>query len=158
MNKRIKSVIERMFGRIKKTERIRTQLLFVRPYGTITVPEIDLGGVLQLCCVRVPDDAFFEGSYWANYGPKPSDDDPNVFIAPVFLRPYARPCLDSYCWQCVTYGDFLTTESGVVILDAPNIFAWEGYERPKTKIDYNFDRRRLEKSQAALMALVQKTE
>lgn len=144
-----RSMIE-VFGKLKSVEKIRTEILFVRPYGNIMVPDIPLGPGLYLCAARIGDDRFFEDGYWANWGPKLSDDDPDVFIVPVALKPYAvGVCVN---WARVIYGDFVTTESGAIVLDVPNVSAWEGYVRPG-KRDANFDRQRLETSAMILKSM-----
>lgn len=147
MTDQSKMSMEKAFGKVKSVEKIRTEILFVRPYGGITVPNIDLGPGLYLCAARIGDDKFFNDGYWANWGPAPSDDDPDVFIVPVALKPYAVTMYN--LWSRVDYGDFITTESGVIVLDVLNMSTWEGYTRPG-KRDANFDRRRLEKSAEAL--------
>lgn len=153
MNKQVKKSMERAFGKRKFVEGIRTEILFVHPYGDITVPSIDIGPGIYLCAARIPDDKFFQEGYWANWGPKPSDDDSDVFVVPVALKPYAVDMCSN--WARVLYGEFVTTESGVIVLDVPDMFAWEGYSRPG-KRDANFDRRRLEKSAAALKTMAGK--
>lgn len=150
VNAKTTRVVTSVFGKIRMIETIRTDLLFVFPYGDITVPDIELGGDLRFCAVRVPDDNFYEGCYWANYGPKPTDGDPDVFVLPVVIKPWAE-CMCAN-WARVVRGDFVTTESGVIVLDVDSLFAWEGYDRPG-KRNYNFDRRRLEKSAVALKVL-----
>lgn len=150
MNKQAQKSMIKVFGRLKFVEKIRTEILFVHPYGDITVPDIQLGPGLYLCAARIGDDKFFEDGYWANWGPKPSDDDPDVFIVPVALKPYAVDMCGN--WARVIYGDFVTTESGVIVLDVSNMFAWEGYTRPG-KRDANFDRRRLEQSATILKSM-----
>ena len=143
--------MEAAFGKAKKTEIIRTEILFRLPYGDIAVPDIALGQGLRFCVARMPDEDFYEGAYWVSYGPKPSDGDPDVFVVPVTLEPYQETWAE--IWQRVMSGCFVTTESGVIVLDVGSMFAWEGYERPG-KRNYGFDRRRLEKSAAALKAMV----
>ena len=150
MNVKAQRVMQSVFGKVKQIERIRTNILFVKPYGSITVPDVELGMGLGLYVARVPDAEFYEGAYWASYGPKPCDENPDLFVVPVFVKPYAQTLCDN--WAIVTSGSFLTTTSGVIVLDADGVFAWEGYNRPN-KRDYNYDRRRLEKSAAALKAL-----
>ena len=150
MNQQAQKSMIKAFGRLKSVEKIRTEILFVHPYGDITVPDIQLGLSLYLCAARIGDDKFFEDGYWANWGPKPSDDDPDVFIVPVALKPYAVDMCGN--WARVTCGDFVMTESGVIVLDVPNMFAWEGYTRPG-KRDAGFDRRRLEQSATILKSM-----
>ena len=153
MNKRDEKAVSSVFGAIRKTEMIRTQILLAHPYGDITVPDVKLREGQYLMVARAPDDKFFEGAYWANYGPKPSDDDPDAFVVPVLVKSYMAGWFNN--WQHVTYGDFVTTASGVIVLDVQDSFAWEGYQRPG-KRDYNYDRRRLAMSAAALKSLAAK--
>lgn len=154
MNARTKKVMEAAFGKARSVEGIRTSILFKRPYGDISVPDIKLGAELKLCVARAPDEKFYEECYWASYGPKPSDDDPDVFVVPVVIKPYDLSMCDN--WAQVCDGKFITTDSGVIVLDVRSLWAWEGYSLPG-KRDYNFDRRRLEKSAAALKALVDRS-
>lgn len=48
------------FGKVKSIERVRTNILFHRPYGDISVSDIKLGGWCRFCVARVPDEKFFE--------------------------------------------------------------------------------------------------
>lgn len=150
VNKQAYQSMRKIFGHRKATEKIRTQILFVSPYGSITVPDVDPGPGLKFCAARIGDDKFYQEGYWANWGPKPSDEDPDVFVVPVALRPY----MEGWCnnWSVIIDGDFVITESGVIVLDVQNMFAWEGYVRPG-KRDAGFDRRRLEKSAKELKVL-----
>lgn len=150
-----KRVIERLFGKIRAYEPARTTLLVCRPYGDITVPDTQMRKGVALCVARAPDEKFYENGYWANWGPKPSDNDPDVFVIPVAASNYNMINLGMGNWQQVLGGDFITTASGVIVLHAISIFAWEGYRRPG-KRDYNFDKRRLEKSFTALKQLAEK--
>lgn len=150
MNARNRQIMESVFGEQTATEDIRTDILFVRPYGNISIPNVELDGGLCFCVVRVPDDEFFTGFHWSSYGPAPSDDDPDAFVIPVILPSYMTHQCDN--WSRVTDGKFITTKSGVIVLDIRDIATWEGYDKPVNR-DYNFDRRHLERSVAALKTL-----
>lgn len=147
MNAKNRQAMVAAFGEVRLVEDVRTEILFTFPYGDISVPSLDLDAGLQLLVARVPDEEFYTGCYWANYGPKPCDSDSNIFVIPCVTKPWMEVMLDN--WARVLSGKFVTTESGIIILDVDSLFAWEGYERPG-KRDYDFDRRRLEKSAAAL--------
>lgn len=150
MNARDKMAVESMFGKATKSEKVRTSLLFTKPYGSITVPDVGFDKAFVLCVARVPDEKFYQLGYWHVDGPRPSDDDPDAFIVPVVVSVGQRDFLGN--WQRVAHGEFVTTRSGVVVLDAQGIFAWEGYAVPG-KRDYGFDKRRLERSFDALRRL-----
>ena len=147
MNIKEREAIEAAFGRIKKIEAIRTNILFVPPYGDISIPDISLPMGLDWYVARVPDEKFFKDCYWASYGPRPSDDDSDVFVVPILTKPWMTCMLST--WVQIRSGNFILTDSGVIVLDANSIFAWEGYSRPETRA-YKFDRTRLEKSVVAL--------
>lgn len=150
MNTREKRAVESIFGKVTDEESVRTNVLITKPYGSITVPEIELDRSFMLCVARAPDEKFYQLGYWHVDGPKPSDDDPDAFIVPVVVSVGIRDLLSN--WQQVVRGEFVTTKSGVIVLDAQRIFAWEGYATPG-KRDYSFDRHRLEKSFEALQRL-----
>lgn len=150
MDKRTREAVEAAFGRAVATERIRTHVLFARPYGGVTVPDVKLGGGLGLYVARVPDGKFLEGRCWSGFGTKPSDGDPDLFVVPAAVGPGAEGRLRG--WAQVCAGRFVTTCSGVVVLDVLDLFGWEGCPLPG-KRDYGFDRHRLGKSAAALKAL-----
>lgn len=155
MTQKDRKTIEIIFGKIRLIEKIRTNILFVRPYGNITIPDISFRNDLKFCVTRMPDKSFYEKAYWACYGPKPSDSDPNAFLVPIVTKPCANNVIDN--WAMVNEGDFLTTESGVIVLDVLSLWAWEGYELPN-KRDYTFDRRRLETSATTLKTLPAKSK
>lgn len=150
MNKRNRNIMDKGFGDEVLSERIRTEILFTLPYGSISVPDVDLGGDFLFCAARVPCESFYERRYWASDGPKPSDEDPGVFIVPVCIRPSDLELCDN--WARICRGKFITTRSGVIVLDTSNVFAWEGYSNSCAR-DYNYDRRRLDKSAKELSLL-----
>lgn len=144
--------VEELFGKTSLVEDIRTSVLVCAPYGDITVPDIKTVRGVAMCVARAPDEEFFQDGYYATWGPDPSDSDPDAFVVPIVLSNYMMEILKTGCWQQVIHGWFVTTESGVIVLDVTKLFAWEGYGIPK-KRDYNFDRHRLNKSASALKTL-----
>lgn len=150
MNKSDMNIMDKCFGYECSRERIRTNILFTFPYGPISVPDVEPGGNFFFCAARVPCEAFYERECWASHGPKPSDEDTGVFIVPVNIRPFDIGLCDN--WARIDMGRFITTRSGVVVLEAQRVSPWEGYSVPKAR-DYNYDRRRLDKSSVELKLL-----
>lgn len=150
MTSKNKRVVESVFGDVCHVENIRTEILFTFPHGEISVPDIEQAAGLRFCVTRVPDDEFYNDCHWASYGPKLSDNAANIFVVPCVIKPWMEIMLGN--WGRVLKGKFVTTASGVIVLDVGDMSAWEGYELPG-KRDYDFDRRRLEKSVAALNTL-----
>lgn len=153
MNAENRRAMEAVFGEAKLVEDIRTEILFTQLRGGIFTLNTPLGAGLGLYVARVPDAEFYTGRHWASCGPtvRNDDDDGDTFVVPCVIRPGVGFLCER--WARVLNGRFVTTESGVVVLDINGMTAWEGYTCPG-KRDYAFDRRRLEKSAAALKMMV----
>lgn len=147
MDDKDKSIMNKYFGRECDRERIRTNILFTFPYGPILVPDLGIGSNFFWCVARLSGEGF-------DISKEPSDDDVNAFVVPIFVRSSDRDLRDM-CrnWEKIDDGDFVTTRSGVVVLETCRTSPWEGYRIPEPR-DYNQDRRMLKKSVKELAYLV----